>query len=108
MGGYAPHPSLAGIFKSSTNTTHFFILGPYTPLEILSSLESTISCVCVQEVYALNPISMVMYFYASKKLLKIFLMYVDFPVPVGPHSSNEYSSAIAAFTICEYRAVSVV
>jgi len=51
---------------------------------------------------------MVMYFYASKKLLKIFLIYVDFPVPVGPHNSNEYSSAIAAFTICEYLAVSVV
>lgn len=45
IGGCAPKISTAGMFKSSTNMTHFLpIGGPYTPLRLLSSLDMMMFC----------------------------------------------------------------
>ena len=44
IGGCAPYCSLAGMFKSSTNITHFFPMGgPNTPFLRLSSLDMIMS-----------------------------------------------------------------
>lgn len=74
MGGYAPHFSFYGIFKSSIKTTHLPNFGPYIPFLLLSNLPSTISYVYVHDVYAENPNSIVIYLLVSNFVFSTFFM----------------------------------
>ena len=108
IGGWAPYYSFLGIFKSSTKIIDLFpIGGPYTPFLSLSIFPSIVSCVWLQPVWALNTID-IYWNYSPKDLVMSWLMFKDFPVPVGPTLRTFLSLEIKSLRRNRLRALSLV
>ena len=89
MGGCAPKVSLAGMFRSSTKTTHLRPMGgPYTPFLRLSSRPSTCSCVMLPLVRADRVMKTGDQRSPGRPCTRWRLMYTLLPVPVGPTISS--------------------
>ena len=85
MGGWAPYSSLAGILRSSTNTTHFLPRGgPNTPFRLLSSLLSIISWVWFADVWAEKLSIILVNSSLSPDISGWFFTPTLLPVPVSP------------------------